>query len=89
MESDMSSSPSFNLVAELGNISRSQWAWLAVATVSRISYSNEDRYKNADTSEATLYSVVRCVYLLYFHPLSKYPGPRLAAVSNVWWAYHW
>ncbi|KAF7535628.1 hypothetical protein G7054_g5244 [Neopestalotiopsis clavispora] len=36
-----------------------------------------------------MYAATRCVYNLYFHALSKYPGPRLAAVSNVWWAYHW
>ncbi|KAH6696657.1 hypothetical protein BKA61DRAFT_741584, partial [Leptodontidium sp. MPI-SDFR-AT-0119] len=37
----------------------------------------------------SVYAVLRCVYLLYFHPLSKLPGPRIAATSNVWYAYHW
>ncbi|KAF4629400.1 hypothetical protein G7Y89_g8747 [Cudoniella acicularis] len=37
----------------------------------------------------TVYTVARCTYLLYFHPLSKYPGPRIAAVSNIWYGYHW
>lgn len=37
----------------------------------------------------SVYAAARCLYLLYFHPLSKFPGPRLAAVSNVWYAYHW
>ncbi|KAH9902215.1 cytochrome P450 [Xylariomycetidae sp. FL2044] len=31
----------------------------------------------------------RLVYLLWFHPLSGFPGPRIAAVSDVWYAYHW
>lgn len=28
------------------------------------------------------------IYRLFLHPLSSIPGPRLAAVSNVWYAYH-
>ncbi|KAG8528961.1 uncharacterized protein KY384_006650 [Bacidia gigantensis] len=37
----------------------------------------------------SFYAAARCLYLLYFHPLSKFPGPKVAAVSNVWYAYHW
>ncbi|KAK9775317.1 putative Cytochrome P450 [Seiridium cardinale] len=37
----------------------------------------------------TLYASLRCFYLLYLHPASKFPGPRLAAVSNIWYGYHW
>ncbi|KAI0543243.1 cytochrome P450 [Xylaria digitata] len=34
-----------------------------------------------------IYCISRVVYNLYFHPLSKYPGPRLAAMTDIWWAY--
>ncbi|KAI9154647.1 Cytochrome P461 monooxygenase [Paramyrothecium foliicola] len=36
----------------------------------------------------TAYVVSRFFYLTYFHPASKFPGPRLAAVSNLWLSYH-
>ncbi|KAG8156893.1 hypothetical protein KVR01_013306 [Diaporthe batatas] len=36
-----------------------------------------------------VYATLRCLYLLVFHPLAKFPGPRLAAVSNLWYARHW
>ncbi|KAK7994640.1 hypothetical protein PG991_016228 [Apiospora marii] len=31
---------------------------------------------------------LRSIWRLYFHPLSKYPGPRIAAISDIWLAYH-
>ncbi|KFA71865.1 hypothetical protein S40288_07736 [Stachybotrys chartarum IBT 40288] len=34
-----------------------------------------------------LYTLVVYVYNAYFHPLSKYPGPKLAAISDLWSAY--
>ncbi|KAI1501375.1 cytochrome P450 [Biscogniauxia marginata] len=34
------------------------------------------------------YLTIRSIWRLYFHPLSKYPGPKLAAISDIWYAYH-
>ncbi|KAK8038630.1 cytochrome P450 [Apiospora rasikravindrae] len=33
------------------------------------------------------YFLARAIYNLKFHPLSHYPGPKLAALTNIWWAY--
>jgi len=27
------------------------------------------------------------IYNIKFHPLSQFPGPKLAAITNIWWAY--
>ncbi|KAI1349115.1 cytochrome P450 [Xylaria sp. FL0043] len=40
-------------------------------------------------SAVAVYGVSRALFLLYLHPLSGFPGPRIAAVSNIWYAYHW
>ena len=29
--------------------------------------------------------VLRCIYLRYFHPLSRYPGPFFASFTNLWY----
>ncbi|GAB1312717.1 Cytochrome P450 monooxygenase [Madurella fahalii] len=35
-----------------------------------------------------LYCVLSAVYLIFFHPLAKFPGPKLWAVSRIPWARH-
>ncbi|KAI0389780.1 cytochrome P450 [Xylariaceae sp. FL0594] len=47
-------------------------------------------YLLAGTAKGAIgYLVIQAVYNLYFHPLAKYPGPRLAAISPLWWIYAW
>ncbi|CAI6092807.1 unnamed protein product [Clonostachys chloroleuca] len=36
---------------------------------------------------ALVFCCVTLIRNLYFHPLSKFPGPKIAAVSNLWYAY--
>lgn len=35
-----------------------------------------------------LFLVGRTIYRLYIHPLSKFPGPKLAAISSVYEFYY-
>ncbi|KAL2140420.1 hypothetical protein VTI28DRAFT_3840 [Corynascus sepedonium] len=35
-----------------------------------------------------VYLLISAVYLVFFHPLAKFPGPRWWAVSRIPWAYH-
>ncbi|KAH7070335.1 putative cytochrome P450 [Paraphoma chrysanthemicola] len=34
-----------------------------------------------------VHTVGRALYLLVFHPLAKFPGPKLAALSNLWYTH--
>ncbi|KAL2864248.1 cytochrome P450 [Aspergillus lucknowensis] len=37
----------------------------------------------------TAYLVLRSIYRLTLHPLAKYPGPKIGAVSQLWFARSW
>jgi hypothetical protein len=37
----------------------------------------------ANLIKGLLHLVTKCVYRLYFHPLAKYPGPKVAALTDV------
>ncbi|KAH7073181.1 cytochrome P450 [Paraphoma chrysanthemicola] len=37
---------------------------------------------------AILYPVLFTLYNVYLHPLSKYPGPRFAAATRLWYCYY-
>ncbi|KXJ84874.1 cytochrome P450 [Microdochium bolleyi] len=39
--------------------------------------------------QAAVFLIIRSVYLLFFHSLSKVPGPRHYAVTDVFYLYHW
>ncbi|TGO20403.1 hypothetical protein BPAE_0298g00010 [Botrytis paeoniae] len=36
----------------------------------------------------TLYYAITAIYLIFFHPLAKFPGPKLWAASRIPWARH-
>ncbi|CAZ85474.1 unnamed protein product [Tuber melanosporum] len=36
-----------------------------------------------------LYAITMGIYNLFFHPLRNFPGPKKAALSNIWYSYIW
>ncbi|KAI0169599.1 cytochrome P450 [Hypoxylon sp. FL1284] len=43
----------------------------------------------AAASMGLTYWLCWCIYCFWFHPLAKYPGPKAAAVSEIWFVWAW
>jgi hypothetical protein len=39
--------------------------------------------------QMVVFLFVRGIYRLTLHPLAKFPGPKIAAATDAWYAYHW
>ncbi|POS68686.1 averantin oxidoreductase, partial [Diaporthe helianthi] len=56
------------------------WPWLSYSWLTGVCHL---------IPQAVIYKLYVIIYNLYFHPLATYPGPRLAAASQIWiiWSY--
>lgn len=57
-------------------------ATLAIATLVIIRSFRDETY--TDNPQGLFYTLWRCIYNVYFHPLARYPGPFLAKVSPIY-----
>jgi hypothetical protein len=63
------------------------WSWLT-ATVAILSPVRRHSYSFTQ-ADLSILQIILCVfahviYNIYFHPLAKFPGPKLAVISNVY-----
>ncbi len=87
------------MLERLPEATTTQWATAALTTVSITILGQERAYARSEAFRQTnelpcsvqvsFYVAARCFYNVYLHPIAKYPGPKLAAISNVWYAYQW
>lgn len=61
--------------------------WASIAKTWLLSLSKLEAFI-VITTLWTVYRIGIYTYRLFLHPLSKYPGPRLAAASSVYEMYH-
>jgi hypothetical protein len=56
---------------------------MASSLLSLLSGYELSTYGLASAALLTLYVAGYAIYTIYFHPLSKFPGPKRAIISNV------
>lgn len=53
-----------------------------------VGYNASDTSSWAPEANLALQLLLRIVYVLYFHPLATYPGPLLARLTDIYYAYY-